>query len=302
MAFNGSLPKSEKLACKIAQLTASKERVDTQIPGLSLHRWTHPTPPTSYMMAPSICLVGQGRKRLFLGDEEFTFDADHFLITSVDLPVVTQVADATDDEPYLGLTLELDLKDIGQLMLDAQISTSREKPNSQSSVAVSRVPDSLLNAIERLLDLSDSPDDIPVLAPLIQKEINYRLLTCGQGPRLRQLVSMDSQGYRISRAIDWLKSNLDQPLRVEDLAGRVGLSSSAFHNHFRKITAMSPLQFQKKIRLNEARRLMLTEKIEATSAAFRVGYESPSQFNREYSRQFGAPPKRDITHILNEEI
>ena len=290
------------LAGRIERLTAGKERLDTDIKGLSLHRWENPTEPTSYMLAPSVCLIGQGKKRLFLGEEIYIYDAHHFLITSVDLPVVTQIIEASPVKPYLGLTMELDLRVIAQLMLDNHTVPERRKKDRLGGIAVSEVTGSLLDAFNRLLDLADQPEDLPALAPLIQQEIFYRLLKGEQGARLRQIVSAGNHGYQIARAIDWLKENFSQPIKVEDLASRVGLSVSAFHNHFRVMTAMSPLQFQKKMRLNEARRLMLADHVDASKAAFEVGYESPSQFSREYSRLFGAPPMRDIKNLTGNAI
>jgi AraC-like DNA-binding protein len=286
------------LAERIAQLTAGKNRVDTPIQGLSLHRWETLTEPTSYMLAPSICLIGQGRKRLFLGEDTYVYDKHRYLITSVDLPVVTQIIEATPEKPYLGLTMEMDLRVIAQLMLDHHMSTTPQ-PKDRRGIAVSEVSLPLLDAFNRLLDLIKNPNDISALAPLIQQEIFYRLLQGEQGSRLRQITSIGNHGYQIAKAIDWLKDNFSKPVKVEELAGKAGLSVSAFHNHFRSMTAMSPLQFQKKMRLNEARRLMLTEHLDASRAAFEVGYESPSQFSREYSRLFGAPPMKDIKNLVH---
>lgn len=276
-----------------------KNRYDSPIRGLDLHRWEAPTEPTSYMLAPSICLIGQGKKRLVLGDEVYDYDAHQFLITSVDLPVVAHITEASRDTPYLGLTMELDLRVLAQLMLDRDMPSDRSS-KERLGIAVGEVSPPLLDAFNRLLDLLEHPDDIPALAPLIQREILYRLLKGDQGPRLRQIVTVGNHGYHISRAIDWLKGNFDKPVKVEEMASKAGLSLSAFHNHFRAITAMSPLQYQKRMRLNEARRLMLTEHLDASRAAFQVGYESPSQFSREYSRQFGAPPARDIKNLVQE--
>jgi AraC-like DNA-binding protein len=285
------------LAERIARWTAGKEILETRIPGLNLHRWETPTEPVSYMLPPSICLIGQGRKRLFLGEETYVYDTHRFLITSVDLPVVTQVIEASHDKPYLGLTMELDLRAIAQLMVSSDIPASRP-PKGSLGIAVSTLSTPLLDAFKRLIDLLDQPDDIPTLAPLVQQEIFYRLLVGEQGSRLRQITSAGNHGYQIARAIDWLKANFSKPIKVEELANKAGLSLSAFHNHFRSTTAMSPLQYQKRMRLNEARRLMLTEHVDASKAAFEVGYESPSQFSREYSRLFGAPPMRDINNLL----
>ncbi|KAB8168049.1 helix-turn-helix domain-containing protein [Lysobacter maris] len=284
------------LGSRIARWTSGLNRLDTTIPGLTFHRWETPTEPTSYMLPSSICLIGQGRKRLFLGKETYIYDANRFLITAVDLPVVSQILEASADAPYLGLTLELDLRLIAQLMVSGDMPPSRT-PKAQLGIAVSEVPPSLLDAFNRLIDLMEQPDDIAALAPLIKQEIFYRLLTGTQGPLLRRIGTVGNHGYQVSRAIDWLKSNFSKPMKVEDLANRAGLSLSAFHTHFRAITALSPLQFQKRMRLNEARRLMLTEHMDASGAAFKVGYESPSQFSREYSRYFGAPPTRDIKNL-----
>jgi AraC-like DNA-binding protein len=239
---------------------------------------------------------GQGRKRLFLGEDTYVYDAHRFLITSVDLLVVAQIVEASSEKPYLGLTMELDLRMIAQLLLDNDMPSSRPTKD-RLGIAVSEVSIPLLDAFNRLLDLLAHPDDIPALAPLIQQEIFYRLLMGEQGPRLRQITSIGNHGYRIARAIDWLKDNFSKPVKVENLAGKAGLSVSAFHSHFRSMTAMSLLQFQKKMCLNEARRLMMAEHFDASRAAFEVGYESPSQFSREYSRLFGAPPLRDIKNL-----
>lgn len=182
---------------------------------------------------------------------------------------------------------------------------SQDMPSSHRSkgrfgIAVSDVLVALLDAFSRLIDLLENPEDIPALSPLVKQEIFYRLLKGKQGPLRRQITSVGNHGYRISRAIDWLKDNFSEPVKVEEPASKAGLSLSAFHNHFRAMTAMSPLQYQKRMRLNEARRLMLTEHIDASRAAFKVGYESPSQFSREYSRQIGAPPIRDIKNLVQD--
>jgi AraC-like DNA-binding protein len=289
------------LAKRIAQWTEGKNRFDTSIRGLSLHRWETPTEPTSYILAPSICLIGQGRKRLFLGEDSYVYDANKFLITSVELPVTAQILEASREKPYLGLTMELDLRLIAQLILDNDMPSARSHKD-RLGISVGEVSIPLLDAFLRLLDLLEHPDDIPALAPLVQQEIFYRLLMGEQGPRLRQITSVGSHGYQIVRAIDWLKENFSKPVKIEELADKVGLSVSAFHNHFRAMTALSPLQFQKKMRLNEARRLMLAEHLDASRAAFEVGYESPSQFSREYSRLFGAPPMKDIKNLAQETV
>lgn len=295
--MKGQLTMAGLLAQKIAQWTKTENAVETDIPGLTLHRWETPTDPTSYMLGPSICLIGQGKKRLVLGEEVFVYDAHSFLITSVDLPVVAQIIEASAEQPYLGLTLTLDLRMVAQLVVNSD-GPPLDGKAERFGIAVGAVSQPMLDAFVRLIDLLADPRDVLALSPLIKQEIAYRLLNSEQGPRLRRMTAVDTQSYQIGRAIDWLKNNYDTPVRVEDLAGRAGMSPSAFHNHFRSITSLSPLQYQKRIRLNEARRLMLTERMDASRAAFEVGYESPSQFSREYSRLFGAPPARDIKKLM----
>jgi AraC-like DNA-binding protein len=288
--------KSEALRNSIARWTEQGDRLTTAIPGLMLYRREQPTEPMSAMYEPSICVVAQGAKRVFLGDDTYVYDTRHFLVTSVDIPTVVQVSKASREKPCLGLVLRLDRREISQLMVDSNLPSPRELQSSRG-MAIGEVTLPLLDALQRLINLLDEPQNIPILAPIIQKEILYRLLVGGQGAHLRQIASAGSQGNQVARAIDWLKGNFSQPLRIDDLATQVNMSISTFHHHFRALTAMSPLQYQKWLRLNEARRLMLIECMDAASAAFQVGYESPSQFSREYSRLFGDSPLRDITNL-----
>jgi AraC-like DNA-binding protein len=286
----------ESLRRSIARWTDKSERVETAVPGLTLYQRAEPTQPASAMYEPSVCVVAQGAKRVMLGDDVFVYDQKHFLITSVDLPTVVQIIKASREKPCTGIVLKLDQRVISQLMVDSNLPPPRPQQSSRG-MAAGEVTLPLVTAIQRLVDLLSEPKDIPILAPIMQREISYRLLVSDQGARLRQMASVGSQSQQIARAIDWLKGNFTKPLRIDDLAAQVNMSTSTFHHHFRQLTAMSPLQYQKWLRLNEARRLMLAEKQDATSAAFQVGYESPSQFSREYSRLFGSPPLRDITHI-----
>jgi AraC-like DNA-binding protein len=286
----------EALGKSIAHWTEKGDQPMTAIPGLSLSRRDAPTQPTSHMYEPIICLIAQGAKRVLLGDDTYVFDAHHFLITSLDLPTVVQIIQASREKPYLSLRLKLDQREISQLMVDSNLPPPRAQQSSRG-MATGEVTLPLLTACQRLIDLLAAPQDIPILAPLIQREILYRLLVGDQGVRLRQIASAGSQSHQIAQAIDWLKSYYTLPLRIDDLAAQVHMSTSTFHHHFRALTAMSPLQYQKWLRLNEARRLMLTERLDAATAAFQVGYESPSQFSREYSRVFGAPPLRDIMYL-----
>ncbi|HCE2440202.1 TPA: AraC family transcriptional regulator [Vibrio parahaemolyticus] len=287
---------TQKLAKLIDRWTGNANQYDTPISGLRFSRWTTPTPPTSYTHNPSICLIAQGRKRVLLGEESFIYDANHFLISSVDLPIIANIIEASEEQPYLGLIMELDLTEISQLIVDSELAFTQSK-EAQKGIAVGELSESLLDAFVRLAELLDEGQNIKILAPIIKREIFYRLLMSEQGTRLHQIVTAGSHSHQIAKAIDWLKNNFVKPLSVGDLASYTGMSKSSFYTHFRSMTSMTPLQFQKKLRLSEARRLMLTENLDAMTATFKVGYESPSQFSREYSRLFGAPPSKDIKSL-----
>ena len=241
-------------------------------------------------------MIAQGEKRAVLGEDAFAYAARHFVITAVDLPVMAQILKAGMEKPYLAMTLKLDLRLIAQLMSECKLSPPRLDPGNRGMI-ISKVSPTLLNAFHRLVDLLEEPGDIPILAPLILREIHYRLLTGDQGSRLRQMAAAGSRSNQVSQVIDWLKGNLEKRIRIEDLAAQAGMSSSALYQHFQAITAISPLQFQKRLRLTEARKLMLTEHLDAATVAYKVGYESPSQFSREYRRQFGSPPLQDIKEV-----
>ncbi len=286
----------QELAHRLARWTEKTRRLETPIPGLILARYEETTEQTSGVYEPSICLVAQGAKRVNLGNEEYIYDANNYLITSVGLPVVFNVIEASPETPLLGLVLKFDLHVLAQLMLDSNLTITRPQKSGRG-MNISEIDAPVLNAFLRLIDLLDTPKDIPVLAPLILKEILYRLLLGEQGAHLRQIVSAGSHSSQIARAIDWLRKNYASSLKVDVLARQIGMSTSTFHHHFRALTAMSPLQYQKWMRLHEARRLMVMERLDATSAAFQVGYESPSQFSREYRRQFGAPPLQDMKKL-----
>ena len=286
----------ETMGRSIARWTDKSDRIETAIPGLILARRDEPSKPIGILYEPRVCVIAQGAKRVQLGEDAYVYDAHHFLLTSVDLPTFVQVIKASPEKPYLGLVLNIDQREISQLMVDSSLPPPRPQQSSRG-MATGEVTLPLLAAFQRLIDLLDEPKDIPILAPIIEREIFYRLLVSDQGARLRQIAAAGSQSNQIARAIDWLKGNFTKPLRIDDLAAQVNMSTSTLHHHFRQVTAMSPLQYQKWLRLNEARRLMLTEDQDATTAAFQVGYESPSQFSREYSRLFGAPPLRDITNL-----
>ncbi|WP_165313690.1 AraC family transcriptional regulator [Vibrio ziniensis] len=284
---------SNKLVNVLEKWVNGALEYETAIPGVKISRWTHPTPPTSYTHKPSICLIAQGKKQVLLGEDSYIYDSNHFLISSVNLPITANIMEASDEHPYLGLIMELDLQEISQLIVESEFSFHPVK-EAQKGIAVGTLSESLLDAFYRLMQLLDEPESIKILAPVIKREIFYRLLMSEQGQRLNQTVTNGSHSHQISKAIDWLKNNFVKPLSVGDLASYSGMSKSAFYTHFRSMTSMTPLQFQKKLRLSEARRLMLTENLDAMATTFKVGYESPSQFSREYSRLFGAPPSKDI--------
>jgi AraC-like DNA-binding protein len=243
---------------------------------------------------PMLAIVVQGKKAALLGDETHCYVAGQYLVISVDLPLSGFVTEATPEQPYLGFRLNLDSHQLGDLI--AQTAADR-KEASVSGLFISNADASLLDCALRLTRLLDTPQDIPMLAPMVIREIYYRLLTGEQGEAVRQIATSGSNMQRIAQVIQYMKTDFTKPLRIEALADRANMSPSSFHAHFKAVTSMSPLQYQKQLRLLEARRLMLTEQANAVTAADRVGYESPSQFNREYARMFGAPPIRDIAGL-----
>lgn len=281
------------LARNIERRTAGRAECETPIDGLTFFRREAPSPPCICLVEPSIVVVAQGAKQMFLGGEPYLYDTTKFLVTSLDVPAHSEVLRATAAEPCLGLTLKLDLRVLAELIAQGNLTPPQERSDNKA-MGIGTVTAALLNPLERLVELLDEPPALPVVAPLVQREIHYRLLMSDQASHLWQIVAAGSQSHRIAAIIDWLKVNYSSPLRVEELATRARMSPSTFHQHFRELISMSPLQYQKWLRLNEARRLMLNDRFDAASAAYRIGYESPSQFSREYSRHFGTPPKRDI--------
>lgn len=286
----------KRLVAVIHEWTSINSGPDTAIDGLSLYRVLAPTSPNSWTYEPSIAVIAQGTKRVTLGEESFQYGPSQFLLTSIELPTITQVLEATPEAPYLSLLLKLDLRLAAQLMVDSNVAAPRAL-RTDVGMALGEATAPLLTSLTRLIELLSDPRDIPVVAPLIQREILYRVLISEQGSRLRQMASIGSQGHKIAQAVEWIKTHYREPLRIEDLAAHIQMSVSTFHHHFRALTSMTPLQYQKWLRLNEARRLMLIDHLDVGTAAFKVGYESPTQFGREYSRLFGAPPLRDVTSI-----
>jgi AraC-like DNA-binding protein len=281
------------LVKRILRFVGSNEDQATGIPGLAIYRRDHPTGPIFGLYEPSLTLLVQGGKRVTLGQEVFACGASRYLLTSVNVPVIGQVVKASPERPYLCFFLKLDLVATRQLVLDHQLPM----PSGQSSdrgISTGFATVELFDAFSRLLAIADKPQDIPILGPLIHREILYRLLTGEQGARFREIASLGSQSHRTALAVNWLRSNYAQPLRINELAKSVKMGVSTLHHQFRAMTSMSPLQYQKQLRLQQARKLMLTGDYDAGSAALQVGYESATQFRREYSRLFGQPPIRDV--------
>lgn len=287
-----------QLAHKIASFVGKEEKRITEIPGVSLHRRTAPTPPCRTTYHPGIIVVAQGSKQANLGPVSFIYDESHFLLTAVDLPIVSWVAKATAEFPCLVLSLKLDMSMVRELLGREEIHVDDARPDSPA-MSIGHMTPEFLSACCRLLDLLDTPQDIPFLSGLIQREIIYRVLQGPVGARLRAVATLGDQSHRTAKAIAWIISNYAKPLRVEELAELANMGVSTLHHHFRTLTAMSPLQYQKQLRLQSARNLMLNNGLDAASAAFEVGYESATQFSREYSRFFGQPPMRDIRALLS---
>jgi AraC-like DNA-binding protein len=290
----------QELVRVLERLTGDVEgAVETAVMGLTLYRIMCPGGPKPSIHTPALALIAQGSKRVFIGDEQYEYDPLHYMVTSVDLPAVGKVRVASATQPYLGVRLDLDIEAIGELIQDENLPPAAHADASRG-LYVNRLSATMLDAVLRLLRLLESPDDIPILAPMIKREILYRLLRNGQGARLRQIALQDSQTQRVAKAIRLLRENFAQSLRMESIARDVHMSVSSLHHHFKAVTAVSPLQYQKQLRLQEARRLMLLDDIDVAIAAHRVGYESASQFSREYSRFFGAPPLRDKRRWLED--
>jgi AraC-like DNA-binding protein len=285
----------EELVERLTRAIRHNGTVDP-LAGLMLRRASAPTELGHGMSYLSFCVIAQGSKEIVLGDNRYRYDPAHYLIATAALPIATRVAEASPEHPFLGLVLNLDPTLVGSVLVEA----GHLVPRSQSAVTaidVSPLDASLLDAVVRLVRLLDSPAQARFLAPLITREIVYRLLIGAQGGRLSQVAALGGSTHRITEAIERLRNDFDQPLRIEDVARELGMSVSGFHHHFRMLTAMSPLQFQKQLRLQAARRLMLGEGLDAASAGYRVGYSDASHFTREYKRLFGAPPMRDVEQL-----
>lgn len=298
------VPTCRQLAELVSQRLPAEGFFETAIPGLELFRVDAPTPCMSVVYEPSLCVIAQGRKTIQLGDREIVYGPLSYMVSSVDLPVNGRVVDASPEDPYLAVKITIDPAEVAELVVQLGDAAPPAQPNdcpyAACGLCIAQVDLGILDAMTRLVRLLDSPQDAKILAPLIQREIIYRALVGEMGPRMREFVSAGSQAHRVSRVIAVLKDRFSEPLRVRELAENVNMSESALYHSFKQITRMSPLQFQKKLRLHEARRLMLSEGLEAATASYRVGYESPSHFSREYTRMFGAPPRADVVRLRGE--
>jgi AraC-like DNA-binding protein len=282
----------DEFRARIAR-AARPGRWPSPIPGVTLMRAEAPSDPGGVIYSPVICFAAQGRKRLLLADRAYSYDPAQYLIVAVDLPVIAAVVEASPEAPYLAMTMAVEPARLAALLLDMP---GGDGPRAQG-IGIGPLDADLLDALLRLLRLMDRPGDAAVLAPLIEREILYRLLRGPQGPMLRQVALADSRLAQVARVIAWIGENYHRPLRIADLAERAAMSPASLHRHFRAVTALSPLQYQKRVRLHEARGRMLAQAADAQSVGFAVGYDSPSQFNREYARLFGAPPGRDAARL-----
>jgi len=290
----------EELARRIAAHVGAEQKRATEVPGLTVYRRTAPSPPCSMTYEPSLVLTAQGLKRVELNGNTFLYGSSHYLLTSVALPVVARVVEASEQSPCLALSLKLQMPVVRELLGREEIEAA--PPGGQDpAMAVGKVTVELLDAFCRLMRLLDRPRDISFLHGLIEREIIFRVLREPEGARLRAIATAGDQSYRTAKAIAWIKENYAKPLRVEELAEIAGMGVSTFHHHFRALTAMSPLQYLKQIRLQEARALMSIQGLDVGSAALAVGYESASQFTREYKRFFGETPMRDVRRLRSAD-
>jgi AraC-like DNA-binding protein len=285
----------EEIVERIAEALPADGILDV-FSGLRLARAAQPTEPVRAVYQPAFCYVAQGGKQALLGEEVFRYDPGHYLLYTVDLPLTVQVKEASKERPYLGFRLSLDSSIVASVMLESGVEPKKGDAVIKA-MTVGPMDADLLDASVRLVRLLDAPDASKVLVPLIIREIVFRLLAGGQSARFSHLLAAGADTRRISQAIGYLREHFAQPLKMEDIAHEFGMSVSGFHHHFKSVTAMSPLQFQKQLRLQEARRLMLDEDLDAAGAGYRVGYEDPAYFSRDYKKLFGAPPQRDITKL-----
>ena len=290
------MPSTAALARLIQDLCPKEGSHGTNIEGLFLTRYSTTDVPRTSLHKAVLCVVAQGTKSTLLNDQRLIYDPNNYLLVSLDLPLVGQIEEASRTKPFLGLSLVLDLDEIGLLMRDTNLPRESAEP-LKPGMMIGAMDEVLLNAVMRLTALLKRPDEIAILAPLVRREIFYRLLLSEQGGLLRRMVVDSGNVQRVATGLAWLRSNMLRPIRMEELAREMRMIPSAMHSWFRAVTAMSPLQYQKQLRLQEARRMLLSEPLDAATVSRRVGYESASQFSREYRRFFGAPPLQDIERL-----
>jgi AraC-like DNA-binding protein len=290
------MPATTRLAGLIEKLCPQEGSHRTAIDDLFLTRYSTTEIPRTSLGQAVFCVVAQGSKSIFLNEQRLRYDPNQYLLVSVDLPLVGQLEEASRAKPFLGLSMVLDFEVIASLVREAALPHDTSPPQ-QPAALVASLDEELLDAVVRLTSLLHKPAQIPILAPLIRREIFYKLLLSEQGTLLRRMVADCGKVQRIASGLAWIRGNLTQSIRMEQLARHMRMSPSAMHSWFRAVTSMSPLQYQKQLRLQEARRMMIAESLDAGTASRRVGYESSSQFSREYRRFFGAPPMRDIEQL-----
>lgn len=289
-------PIQEELTERVARVVRT-DGVQQPLQGVYLARVSTPLQKLYSVLEPSLCIIAQGSKEVLLGDSRYQYDPSQYLIATLELPRMSYVLEASRERPYLSFRLELDPQVVSSVMVEAGYALPSRASGDVRAMAVSPLDANLLDAVVRLVRLIDAPGEAPMLKPMITREIIFRLLIGDQGTRLRHLTLLGGTSSVIAKAVQRIRQDFDQSLRIEQLAQELGMSISGFHFHFKAVTGMSPLQFQKQMRLQEARRLMLSENLDATSAAYRVGYNDASHFNREYKSLFGIPPIRDVQQL-----
>ncbi len=282
-----------------ARISTENGMNETNVPGVKTIRSTSKTCNSPTIYEPMVCLLLQGTKNLYVGEQKIHYHELSYLIIPIMMPVVGEIVQACEAEPYIGISVSLDLRELSELLID--MAANKAEPCNKSCIKMVNADVESMSTFERILALHETPQDIPIMLPMLKRELMYRILKGPAGNQLRQFLLFDSNANRISKVIEIIRKNFERPLKVKELADTVHMSESALYSGFKTITAMSPLQYQKHIRLNEARRIMLYEGIEASSAGYQVGYESPSQFSREYSRLFGAPPMTDINRVKQNQ-
>jgi AraC-like DNA-binding protein len=285
----------EELVARLAQAIHNDELMEP-LEGVRLRRASAPTEIGHGVSDPSFCVIAQGSKEILLGDNRYWYDSAHYLIATTALPIASRIVEASAERPYLSIMVTLDPALISSVMIETGYGTA-QRQSAVTAIDVSALDADLLDAVVRLARLLESPRAARFLVPHVKQEIVYRLLSGPQRDRVAQMAALGGASHRIAAALDWLRKDFNQPLRIEEVARELGMSASGFHHHFKALTALSPLQFQKQLRLQEARRLMLGEGLDAASAGYRVGYDDAAYFNREYKKLFGEPPMRDVERL-----